>query len=97
VKEVDDSAFKITKQRGQLRPHHARSCQRGRGHHLLAEEIVEGISLADLMRERRCLDVQEAYLVLAGLDTALTQLDHSTLASQQAAAGGHFSAHRIRA
>jgi hypothetical protein len=45
----------------------------------LAEEIVEGISLAELMRERRCLDVQEAYLVLAGLDTALTQLDNSTL------------------
>lgn len=45
----------------------------------LAEEIVEGISLAELMRERRFLDVQEAYLVLAGLDSALSQLDSSSL------------------
>ncbi|MBK8090460.1 MAG: hypothetical protein IPK32_00270 [Verrucomicrobiaceae bacterium] len=46
----------------------------------LAEEIPEGISLADLLRERRSIDVQEAYLVLANLDTALTQLDASPLA-----------------
>jgi hypothetical protein len=79
VKEADDAAFKITKQRdnpslitlGLVNESEDITC--------LAEEIVEGISLADLMRERHCLDVQEAYLVLAGLDTALTQLDNSTL------------------
>lgn len=41
----------------------------------VAEELVEGISLADVLRERRCLGVHEAYLVLAGLDAALTQLE----------------------
>ncbi|MCP5557347.1 MAG: hypothetical protein H7A55_06305 [Verrucomicrobiaceae bacterium] len=45
----------------------------------LAEEVVEGISLADVLRERRALEVQEAYLVLAGLDSALMQLDASQL------------------
>jgi len=45
----------------------------------LAEEVVEGVSLADVLRERRALEVQEAYLVLAGLDSALMQLDASQL------------------
>lgn len=45
----------------------------------LAEEIVEGISLADLLLQRRALNVHETYLVLAGLDAALTQLESSGL------------------
>ncbi|MFM2169407.1 MAG: hypothetical protein RIS79_3778, partial [Verrucomicrobiota bacterium] len=45
----------------------------------LVEEIADGISLADLLRERRSIEVQEAYLLLAGLDTALSQLDASNL------------------
>lgn len=44
----------------------------------LAEELVEGISLADVLRERRSLGVQETYLVLAGLDSALTQLEKAS-------------------
>lgn len=44
-----------------------------------AEEIVEGISLADLLLQRRALNVHETYLVLAGLDAALTQLESSGL------------------
>ena len=79
VKEVDDSAFKITKQRGNSSLITLALVNEAEDVTCIAEEIVEGISLAELMRERRCLDVQEAYLVLAGLDTALTQLDHSTL------------------
>ena len=49
----------------------------------LAEEIVEGISLAELLRERAALEVQEAYLVLAGLDSALTDLDSAHLPTQK--------------
>ena len=45
----------------------------------MAEEIVEGMSLADLLRERRYLSVKETYLVLASLDAALTQLQESGL------------------
>jgi hypothetical protein len=45
----------------------------------LAEEVVEGISLADLLLQRRALNVHETYLVLAGLDAALTQLESSGL------------------
>lgn len=49
----------------------------------LAEEIVEGISLAELLRERVALEVQEAYLVLAGLDSALADLDSAHLPTQK--------------
>lgn len=79
VKEVDDSAFKITKQRDNSGLITLALVNEAEDITCLAEEIVEGISLADVMRERRFLDVQEAYLVLAGLDSALTQLDNSTL------------------
>lgn len=79
VKEIDDAAFKITKQRDNSSLITLALVNEAEDITCLAEEIAEGISLAELMRERHCLDVQEAYLVLAGLDTALTQLDNSTL------------------
>lgn len=49
----------------------------------LAEEIVEGISLAELLRERNALEVHEAYLVLAGLDSALADLESTHLPCQK--------------
>jgi hypothetical protein len=79
VKEVDDAAFKITRQRDNSSLITLALVNEAEDITCLAEEIAEGISLAELMRERRCLDVQEAYLVLAGLDTALSQLDNATL------------------
>ncbi|OYW75525.1 MAG: hypothetical protein B7Z37_12900 [Verrucomicrobia bacterium 12-59-8] len=79
VKEADDAAFKITKQRDNPSLITLALVNESEDITCLAEEIAEGISLAELMRERRYLDLQEAYLVLAGLDTALTQLDKSTL------------------
>ncbi len=45
----------------------------------MAEEVVEGISLADLLLSRQALNVHETYLVLAGLDAALHQLENSGL------------------
>jgi len=79
VKEADDAAFKITKQRDNSSLITLALVNESEDITCLAEENAEGISLAELMRERHCLEVQEAYLVLAGLDTALTQLDKSTL------------------
>lgn len=43
----------------------------------MAEEWVEGVSLAELLRERLSLNVHEAYLVLAALDSALDALEKS--------------------
>lgn len=45
----------------------------------LGEEAVEGIHLMDVMRERRSLDAQEVYLVLACLDAALSSLEKAGL------------------
>jgi hypothetical protein len=42
------------------------------GINCVAEDIVEGISLADLLASRGSLLVNETYLVLAGLDAALS-------------------------
>jgi len=43
----------------------------------VAETAVEGVSLGELLAERGTLEVQEIYLVLAGLDASLTQLEKS--------------------
>lgn len=79
VHEVDDTALKITRQRENSALVSLALVNEAEDITCLAEEIVEGISLADLMRERRWIDVQEAYLVLAGLDSALAQVEQSKL------------------
>lgn len=45
----------------------------------LAEEVVEGISLAELMHVRGQLDIPEVYLVLAGLDAAVAQVEKAAV------------------
>jgi hypothetical protein len=49
----------------------------------LIEEMVEGVSVADLLRQRGPFDVSETYLLLAGLDSALADLDRSGLPCQK--------------
>ncbi|MCX6853610.1 MAG: hypothetical protein NTV80_01760 [Verrucomicrobia bacterium] len=49
----------------------------------VAEELAEGFTLADLLRERRALNVHETYIVLAGLDGALSQLEKSGLQTRR--------------
>ncbi|MBL9113388.1 MAG: hypothetical protein JNJ83_00160 [Verrucomicrobiaceae bacterium] len=49
----------------------------------IAEELVEGISLTELLAERDKLEVNEVYLILAGLDAALTQLETSRLPTRK--------------
>ncbi len=49
----------------------------------LAEEMVDGVALADVVRERGAVGVSEAYLVLAGMDAALTQLERASLSTRK--------------
>ena len=49
----------------------------------MAEEVVEGVCLADLLRERKALDPHEAYVVLAGLDAALAQIEKGALSTKK--------------
>ncbi|MEZ5385678.1 MAG: hypothetical protein R3F13_09185 [Prosthecobacter sp.] len=79
VKEADIAALKATQQRGNASLLTLSLVNDADDITCLAEEVVEGISLADVMRERRYLEVQEAYLVLAALDSALEQLERSSL------------------
>lgn len=79
VKEADEAALKATQQRGNDSLLTLALVNQAEDITCLAEEVVEGLSLTDVMRERRFLDVQEAYLVLAALDSALTQLEKSSL------------------
>lgn len=53
------------------------------GINCVAEDIVEGISLADLLASRGSLLVNETYLVLAGIDAALGQLEASRLPTRK--------------
>lgn len=80
VREVDEAALKATRHRDNAGLVTLALVNEAEEITCLAEEIVEGLSLADLMRERRWIDVQEAYLVLAGLDSALSQLENADLA-----------------
>jgi hypothetical protein len=79
VLSADQAALKVTKKRENTALITVALVNEADGITCLAEEAAEGISLADLLKERRSLEAQEAYLVLAGLDTALTQLDASNL------------------
>ncbi|MBL9143124.1 MAG: hypothetical protein JNM99_05515 [Verrucomicrobiaceae bacterium] len=45
----------------------------------MAEDVVDGIPLAEILRERGSLNVAESYVVLAGLDAALSQMEKASL------------------
>ncbi len=49
----------------------------------VAETAVEGVTLGDLLASRGALDVQETYLVLSGVDTALGQLEKASRATRR--------------
>ena len=49
----------------------------------MAEEVAEGLCLADILRERGTLGVTEAYVVLAGIDAALGQLERAALTTRK--------------
>jgi hypothetical protein len=79
VLSADQAALKVTKKRENTALITVALVNEAEGTTCLVEEVAEGISLADLLKERRSLETQEAYLVLAGLDTPLTQLDAANL------------------
>ncbi len=79
VLSADQAALKVTRKRENTALITVALVNEAEGTTCLVEEVAEGISLADLLKERRSLETQEAYLVLAGLDTPLTQLDAANL------------------
>ncbi len=83
VLEFDQSVGKITHQRGGSGLVPFTLVNEAAGLTCLVEEIVEGISLAELMRERRCLEAQEVYRVLTGLHAALAPLESSILLTRK--------------
>lgn len=49
----------------------------------VAEAAVEGVSLGEVLAERGTLEVQEIYLVLAGLDASLAQLEKAAIGTKK--------------
>jgi hypothetical protein len=49
----------------------------------MAETAVEGVALSELLDSRGTLEVQESYLVLAGLDAALGQLEKAGVGTKK--------------
>lgn len=74
VEEADRKSMSMTPAPGLAR---VVAVNEAEGITCMVEEAVEGISLAQLLHERRSLDINEGYLVLAGLDAALVHLETS--------------------
>jgi TPR repeat protein len=55
----------------------------GEGLVCMAETAVEGLALSELLVARGTLDPQETYLVLAGMDAALAQLEKTALETRR--------------
>ncbi len=49
----------------------------------VAETVVEGVTLGDLLASRVVLEVQEIFLLLSGVDTALGQLEKASRATRR--------------
>jgi len=79
VQAAAEKAFRLDKKRDFPGIVPLALLQESEGISCMAEELAEGITLADLLRDRRALNVHETYLVLAGLDAALDQLVKSGL------------------
>lgn len=83
VADVDRQLLKLSKKRDFAGLVPVVLVNDGDGITCMAEEVAEGLSLAELLRERRQLDVQETYLVLAGLDSALSQIEKAGLPTRK--------------
>ncbi len=79
VQAAGEKAFRLDKKRDYPSIVPVALLQDSEGLSCMAEEVAEGITLTDVLRDRRALNVEETYLVLAGLDAALTQLEKSGL------------------
>lgn len=83
VRELDDKAYAVSRKSDFPGLVSVVLVHEGEEITCLAEELAEGVSLADLLRERRALSANEAYLVLAGLDSSLGSLENSGLIAQR--------------
>lgn len=79
VAEVDRQLLKLAKKRDCSSLVPVVLVNEADGITCMAEEVAEGVSLAELLRERRSLDAQETYLVLASLDSALGQVEKAAV------------------
>ncbi|MES2596261.1 MAG: hypothetical protein V4662_13035 [Verrucomicrobiota bacterium] len=79
VQMADEKAFRLDKKRDYPGIVPVALMQDSEGLSCMAEEMAEGITLTDLLRDRRSLNAHETYLVLAGLDAALTQMEKAAL------------------
>ncbi|MEQ1747934.1 MAG: hypothetical protein ABL974_00820, partial [Prosthecobacter sp.] len=77
VQAADEKVFRLDKKRDFPAIVPVALVHESEGLTCMAEELAEGITLSDLLRERRALNVHETYIVLAGLDGALSQLEKS--------------------
>lgn len=83
VEEADRLSLRLAKKRDSTNLVPVVLVNEAEGLTCMAEEVAEGLSLAELLRERKNLDPQETYLVLASLDAALTQLEKASLPTQK--------------
>lgn len=79
VDEIDRLVQKVSKKREFTALVQMPLLNESEGLTCLAEDVVEGIPLADILRERSGLTVAEAYVVMASLDAALSQLERANV------------------
>lgn len=79
VEEIDRQVQKAAKKREFTALVQVPLINESEGFTCLAEDVVEGIPLADILRERSGLTVAESYVVLAGMDAALSQLERASI------------------
>jgi hypothetical protein len=75
VAEMDKQVQKLAKKREFAALVPVPLLSEGEGLVCMAEEVADGVALADILRERGSLGVAESYVVLAGVDAALSQVE----------------------
>lgn len=75
VLEIDQLVAKLSGRRGYSNLTTVALVHEVEGLTCVAEELVEGVHLGELLRRRSALNGSETYLVLAGLDAALGQIE----------------------
>ena len=79
VLEIDQLVAKLGSKRGYSSLVKLALVHEQDGMMCLAEETVDGVHLGELLKKRASLNGSEAYLVLAGLDAALSQLEEAAV------------------
>lgn len=83
VLEIDQLVAKLASKRGFSSVVNVALVHEMDGVICVAEEAVDGVHLGELLKKRSALNGNEAYLVLAGLDAALSQLEAAPVPIQK--------------